>query len=144
MPGPSPLLLSLRANFDPAVEWCILTSFYSDTPDTLTFMPHLPRPALEKIAESFRALSEATRLGILQELKEGPKTVNTLVEALELSQPNISKQLSILFAAGFLGREQQGNQVFYSIQDKMVLKLCELVCDRLNEQARASLVTYSI
>lgn len=107
-------------------------------------MPHLPRTALEKIAESFRALSESTRLGILQELKSGPKTVNALVEAMELSQPNISKQLRILFDVGFLEREQRGNQVFYSIKDDTVLKICELVCDRLNKQALASLVNYSI
>jgi DNA-binding transcriptional ArsR family regulator len=107
-------------------------------------MPRLPRPALEKIAESFRALSEATRLGILQELKGGAKTVNSLVEVMALSQANVSKQLRILFDAGFLGREQRGNQVFYSIKDKSVLKICELVCDRLNKQALASLVNYSI
>ena len=71
-------------------------------------MPRLPRPALETIAETFRALSEATRLGILQELKEGAKTVNTLVEAMELSQANVSKQLRVLFDAGFLAREQRG------------------------------------
>jgi DNA-binding transcriptional ArsR family regulator len=107
-------------------------------------MPQLPRHALERIAESFRALSEATRLGILQELKSGPMTVNALVEAMELSQPNISKQLRVLFDAGFLAREQRANQVFYSIKDETVLKLCEIVCDRLNKQALASLVNYSI
>ncbi len=107
-------------------------------------MPRLPRPALETIAETFRALSEATRLGILQELKEGAKTVNTLVEAMELSQANVSKQLRVLFDAGFLAREQRGTQVFYSIKDKSVLKICELVCERLNKQALANLVNYSI
>jgi DNA-binding transcriptional ArsR family regulator len=107
-------------------------------------MPHLPRPALEKIAECFRALSESTRLGILQELKGGPKTVNALVEAMGLSQPNISKQLRVLFDSDFLAREQKGNQVFYSIKDETVLKICELVCDRLNKQALANLVNYSI
>jgi DNA-binding transcriptional ArsR family regulator len=133
-----------KSHVDDAARACILSSPNSDIPAVFTFMPHLPRPALETIAASFRALSEPTRLGILQELKDGPKSVNTLVEALELSQPNISKQLRILFDAGFLTRTQQGTQVLYSIKDKTVLKICELVCDRLNQQARASLVTYSI
>ena len=102
------------------------------------------RAALEKIAASFRALSEPTRLAILQELKPGPKTVNQLVESVGLSQANISKQLGILRDAGFLAREQRGTSAHYSISDHMVMDLCTLVCDRLNKQALASLETFSI
>ena len=102
------------------------------------------RVALEKIAASFRALSEPTRLAILQELKPGPKTVNQLVKSVGLSQANISKQLGILRDAGFLAREQRGTSAYYSISDRMVMDLCALVCDRLNKQALANLETFSI
>lgn len=53
--------------------------------------PRLNRQALEKIAEVFRVFSEATRLQILQELKAGPLNVTQLVEALKVSQANVSK-----------------------------------------------------
>ncbi len=102
------------------------------------------RAALEKIADSFRALSEPTRLAILQELKSGSKTVNELVEAIGTSQPNISKQLRVLFEGGFISREQRGIFVHYQMQGDFVLRLCELVCDRLNQQARASIPHYTI
>ncbi len=102
------------------------------------------RAALEKIASNFRALSEPTRLAILQELKAGPRTVNELVEAIGLSQANVSKQLGILRDAGFLHREQRGTSAFYSIGDMMVMELCALVCDRLNRRALANLETFSI
>ena len=107
-------------------------------------MTKLNRAALEKIAANFRALSEPTRLDILQELKAGPKTVNELVEAVGLSQANISKQLGILRDAGFLGREQRGTSAHYSISDKMVMQLCALVCDRLNKQALVKVGKFSI
>jgi DNA-binding transcriptional ArsR family regulator len=107
-------------------------------------MSSLSRAALEKIAASFRALSEPTRLAILQELKAGPKTVNELVDALGLSQANVSKQLSVLREVGFLAREQRGIQAFYSIGDEMVMELCRLVCDRLNKQALAQVETFTI
>lgn len=100
-------------------------------------MAKLNRAALEKIAASFRALSEPTRLAILQELKGGPLTVNEIVEAIGLSQAHVSKQLSVLREAGFLAREQRGTQAYYSIGDEMVMQLCALVCDRLNQQALA-------
>jgi DNA-binding transcriptional ArsR family regulator len=102
------------------------------------------RAALEKIAATFRALAEPTRLLIVQELKSGPQTVNELVEAVGLSQANVSKQLGILREAGFLAREQQGTSAIYSIADKQVLELCALMCDRLNKQALANVETFSI
>ena len=102
------------------------------------------REALEKIAENFRALSESTRLAILQELKSGSKTVNELVKAIGTSQPNISKQLKVLFDAGFISREQRGTYVHYQMQGDFVLRLCDLVCARLNQRARASIPHYSI
>ena len=86
----------------------------------------------------FRVFSEPTRLAILQLLREQALSVNELVEQLETSQANVSKQLKTLYEADLLHREQKGNQVFYSIKEQMVYELCEIVCDKLNRNARAS------
>ena len=112
------------------------------SPTTRT--PRQTAETLEKIAENFRALSESTRLAILQELKSGPRTVNELVAAIGTSQPNISKQLKVLFASGFVAREQRGNFVRYQLRGEFVLRLCQLVCDRLNRQARRAAPRYSL
>ena len=97
----------------------------------------LDRASLQKVAELFRVFSEPTRLGILQFLKGQSTSVNEIVEALETSQANISKQLRILYDADLLTREQKGNQVFYSIKEGMVFDLCGIVCDKLNRNAQA-------
>jgi len=102
------------------------------------------RQTLEKIAEVFRALSEPTRLAIIQELKKGPQSVGALVEALDLSQANVSKQLRILFEAGFLSREKDGTLVRYAISDDMLMPLCELVCERMNRRVREQMPHYAI
>jgi len=107
-------------------------------------VPKQNRQSLEKIAEVFRLLAEPTRLAILQELKSGPKTVGSLVESLESSQANISKQLRILYDGGFLSREREGVSVRYQINDELVLPLCELVCARLNKRANEVPLYYSI
>jgi DNA-binding transcriptional ArsR family regulator len=96
------------------------------------------RAKLAHIAELFRVFSEPTRLAILQLLRERPLSVNELVDQLETSQANVSKQLKTLYEADLLRREQRGNQVFYSIKEEMVFDLCALVCDKLNRTARAS------
>jgi DNA-binding transcriptional ArsR family regulator len=92
----------------------------------------LDRDSLEKVAEMFRVFSEATRLAILQELKAGPMSVNELVEAVEGSQANVSKQLRTLYDAGLVTKAKSGTQVFYSVCDEVVYPLCELVCGKLN------------
>ena len=94
------------------------------------------REALEQIAARFRALSEPTRLAIVQELKSGERTVGELVEAIGLSQANVSKQLSVLRDAGFLRREQRGTSAVYSISDPLVMELCKLMCDGMNRRVK--------
>lgn len=95
------------------------------------------RESLEQIAARFQALSEPTRLAILQELKSGEMTVGELVEAVGLSQANVSKQLSVLRNAGFLRREQRGTSAVYSISDSLVMELCKLMCDGMNKRAKS-------
>jgi DNA-binding transcriptional ArsR family regulator len=92
---------------------------------------------LERVAELFRAFAETSRLAVLQELKSGPKTVSEIVAELPTSQANVSKQLKILHAAGLLDRRKDGTRVIYSINDAMAFELCEIVCDKLNRNAKA-------
>lgn len=107
--------------------------------------PSFDTQALEKIASFFKVFAEPTRLAILQHLRCGRASVNEIVAVLPTSQANVSKQLKTLHDADLLVREQKGNQVFYSIGEPMVFELCELVCGKLNRQARAEgAATYEI
>ena len=87
---------------------------------------------LERVANLFRAFSEASRLAIVQELKSGERSVSDIVDALPTSQANVSKQLKMLHEAGVVSRRKEGTQVLYQIADPMVFELCRLVCDKLN------------
>lgn len=96
-------------------------------PDT-----HLGREELEEVAKLFSVFAEATRLAILQALKQGPRCVTDLVSELGTTQANISKQLQVLHAANLLHREKRGTSVFYSINEEMIFPLCRMICDKLN------------
>ena len=102
------------------------------------------RESLEQIAARFRALSEPTRLAILQELKSGGRGVGELVKAIGLSQANVSKQLAVLREAGFLKREQRGTSAVYSISDPLVMELCKLMCDGMTKRAREAAQAFTI
>jgi ArsR family transcriptional regulator len=97
----------------------------------------ITQEALEMVAVRFKVLSDPLRLKILQTLEAGPRSVNELAETVAASQPSVSKHLKMLQEAGFVGRRQEGNSVFYSIADPMVFDLCTLMCDSLEQRLAA-------
>ena len=66
----------------------------------------------------FRALSDATRRGILQILAKGEHHVGEIVAEFKLAQPTISRHLSVLDSAGLVRPERRGQRVFYSLERK--------------------------
>jgi ArsR family transcriptional regulator len=63
----------------------------------------------------FRALGDETRLRIVALLSHGELCVCHLEKALELSQPNVSRQLGILRAAGVVDGRREGTWMYYSL-----------------------------
>jgi DNA-binding transcriptional ArsR family regulator len=99
----------------------------------------LTETMLEVVAQRFRLLGEPMRLRILQLLEPAELPVNEIVGRLKASQPNISKHLLALSQGGLIRRRRDGLNVFYSISDPMVLRLCDLVCRSAAQQTRTLL-----
>lgn len=93
---------------------------------------------LDLVAGRFRALAEPTRLAILHALGKGERTVSELVEATGLGQGNLSKHLQQLHTCGFVSRRREGLFVYYTLADKDVLELCEIMCNRLEHDIDSS------
>ncbi|HET9644613.1 MAG TPA: metalloregulator ArsR/SmtB family transcription factor [Burkholderiaceae bacterium] len=91
-------------------------------------MENLPPQALDQVAAYFRALSEPTRLRIINLLREGERSVGDIAVLFGFTPANISRHLSFLMAHGLVERESRGNSVYYRIADESVYDLCELVC----------------
>ena len=91
---------------------------------------------LELIAERFRALGEPARLQILNTLRGNDMTVTDLVEATGLGQANTSRHLRILHNLGFVKREKDGLFVYYAIADGSVFALCDVMCGKLDAEAK--------
>jgi ArsR family transcriptional regulator len=66
----------------------------------------------------FKALGDETRLRIVALLTHGELCVCHLEEALGLSQPNVSRQLAILRAAGIVADRREGNWVYYRLLEQ--------------------------
>jgi ArsR family transcriptional regulator, arsenate/arsenite/antimonite-responsive transcriptional repressor len=70
------------------------------------------------LTKFFRALGDETRVRIVALLVHGELCVCHLEQALGLSQPNCSRQLSILRAAGIVESRREGTWVYYRIIDQ--------------------------
>ena len=70
------------------------------------------------LSQLFRALGDETRLRILALLSHGELCVCHLETALDLSQPNVSRQLGVLRAAGVVDSRRDGTWVYYSISEQ--------------------------
>lgn len=98
----------------------------------------LTADAAELIAHRFLALSDPTRLRIVDLLRtRGEASVRELTEALGTSQQNVSKHLATLHAEGFVSRRKQGTSSIYTIADASVFDLCEQVCGGIEAQLAA-------
>jgi DNA-binding transcriptional ArsR family regulator len=66
-------------------------------------------------AERLKALSDPTRLRLVQALRSGPRTVSELAEALSLEVVNVSHHLGILHQVDLVERERQGRFILYRL-----------------------------
>ena len=72
---------------------------------------------MHNITQTFKALSDETRLRILSLMKEGEICVCDIAESLGMSQPNISFHLSMLREAGLIKDRKNGRWIHYSLDD---------------------------
>ena len=97
-------------------------------------MDGLPQKALNEVAAYFQALSEPTRLQILNLLRQGERNVSELAQLCGYTSANISRHLSMLTKQGLVAREGRGTSVYYRIADESVYALCDLVCGSIARQ----------
>ena len=71
-----------------------------------------------KMTKVFKALGDGTRQEILQLLEEQPFTVGEIVAKFNLSQPTISRHLSVLKEADLVIDQRRGQNVIYRLNDQ--------------------------
>ncbi|MBW0116090.1 ArsR/SmtB family transcription factor [Pseudonocardia abyssalis] len=72
---------------------------------------------LEAAGDLLRALAAPVRIAIVLQLRESPRCVHDLVDALGVTQPLISQHLRVLKSASVVHGERHGREVVYSLVD---------------------------
>src|ERR1035441_10587142 len=101
----------------------------SDQHPACPSMEGLSKEALEQVAAYFQALSEPTRLQILNLLRQKERSVGELAQLCGYTSANVSRHLTMLTQHGLVARESRGNSAYYSICDPSIYQLCDLVCE---------------
>ena len=78
-------------------------------------------------ASVFQALAHPTRIAILEVLREGEISARAIQDRLGIEQANLSQHLAILRSRQIVVNRKEGNQVFYSMRNRVLIKVLDLM-----------------
>ncbi|MBP0466376.1 MULTISPECIES: ArsR/SmtB family transcription factor [Neoroseomonas] len=87
-----------------------------------------------ELAETFRLMSDPTRLKIILACLDAPAAVGEMAERLGISASLVSHHLRLLRAARLLQADRRGRQVFYVVGDEHIRSMLTDMADHVTEE----------
>ena len=84
----------------------------------------------------FKALSNHTRLRIIDLLRNGPRNATEIGEALDIEQSMVSHNLACLINCGFVIANQYGKNKVCSLNKQTVIPLLEIMDRHIKKYGR--------
>jgi DNA-binding transcriptional ArsR family regulator len=78
-------------------------------------------------ADIFQALAHPARIAMVEALREGELSAGHLIERLGLEQANGSQHLAVLRSKQVAVNRREGNQVFYSLRDPVLIEVLDIL-----------------
>ncbi len=78
-------------------------------------------------ANIFQALAHPTRIAIVEALRDGELPAGVIIERLGVEQANASQHLAVLKAKQIVAHRKEGNQVFYSVRDPLLIEVLDIL-----------------
>jgi ArsR family transcriptional regulator len=78
-------------------------------------------------AEIFQALAHPTRIAMVELLRNGEMSAGQLIEQLGVEQANASQHLGVLRSKQIVVNRKEGNQVFYSLRDAVLIEVLDVL-----------------
>ncbi|MGC7097774.1 ArsR/SmtB family transcription factor [Amycolatopsis lurida] len=77
------------------------------------------------VQQRLTAISEPNRFRIVELLRDGPRSVGEIVEALDLGQPQVSRHLRLLADAGVVEVTKKAQQRIYRLRPEAMRELSD-------------------
>ena len=81
----------------------------------------------EDACRLMKVLSNSDRMMLLCEIGQGEKCVSELEDALDLHQPTLSQQLTVLRKEKLVKTRREGKQIYYSLASEVVVSVISLL-----------------
>jgi ArsR family transcriptional regulator len=81
----------------------------------------------DRAVHLFHALSDGTRLSILQRLRFGERCVCEMTDALDAAQSRLSFHLKVLKEAGLVTDRREGRWMYYTLNPETLGEVAELI-----------------
>ena len=93
-------------------------------------------------AELCKAFVNPVRIAIIKVLSSGEESVSEIASRVGVPIQNISQHVKILRDAGIVSMRRDGHKIYYSLEDKRIVEICDLMRDVLIEimRKKASIV----
>ena len=92
------------------------------------------RASAAKACTILKTLANEDRLLILCQLSQGARNVGELEALLDIRQPTLSQQLTVLREEGLVATKREGKYIYYSLASEEAIRimqtLFELYCDQ--------------
>lgn len=85
------------------------------------------RTSADQASQLMKAMANTDRLMLLCQLSKGEKSVGELETSLDLHQPSLSQQLTVLREAQLVSTRREGKNVFYRISSPAALAVIEVL-----------------
>jgi DNA-binding transcriptional ArsR family regulator len=90
--------------------------------------------ASDQICKSFKVMSNPDRLMIVLFLSKGEKCVGEIEVSLNIPQPTLSQQLTVLRKENFVNAKRKGKNVFYELKSSWILPIINMVYDQTGKK----------
>ncbi len=90
-------------------------------------MAILTPSSTDRAAALFHALSDGTRLSILQRIRFGERCVCDLTDALDAAQSRLSFHLKVLKEAGLVSDRREGRWMYYTLNPEALVEVAAMI-----------------
>jgi len=85
-------------------------------------------------------LGHPTRIHIAESLRDGKRPVSHILREVGVEPANLSQHLGVLRAKGLVVKRREGNQVFYSLRDPLLIVVLDAMREYLQQHLAEALL----
>ena len=85
------------------------------------------RASADKASSLMKVMANSDRLMLLCQLSQGEKSVGELEGILDIRQPTLSQQLTVLREAELVATRREGKSIFYSISSQSAMAVMQVL-----------------